>query len=199
MPRKAAPRPAHRPSRRHQIVDAAIELFVVAPPELVTIAEVVKRAGMTPAAFYYHFSSREELLQEIVELFGRDWVAQAQEAWADAPGGDPVASVPALLDWCQDRRGHATVYFVTSKGVSVSVEEARQRFTAELAASLAASVRRELPGDEVGAAVKALSMVAVIESCLRSELSQDPTSRVLAPERFRDEVMNLCRRVLGTS
>ena len=58
-------KPANRPSRRQDLIEAAMELFSLQPWDFVTVADIVERAGMTPAAFYYHFSSREQLLEEV--------------------------------------------------------------------------------------------------------------------------------------
>src|SRR4051812_28682542 len=56
-------RAANRPSRRQDLIDAAVELLSLQAWEMVTVADIVERAGMTSAAFYYHFSSREQLLE----------------------------------------------------------------------------------------------------------------------------------------
>src|SRR4051812_6574990 len=84
MPESKGARPAHRPSRRHQLLEGAVELFAVKPPDLVTIAEIVQHVGMTPAAFYYHFSSRDELFQEVVTQYGEEWATRAEEWWGEA-------------------------------------------------------------------------------------------------------------------
>ena len=43
---------------------------------------------MTPATFYYHFSSREQLLKEIVQDFAEKWIDMVERllAAADTPG-----------------------------------------------------------------------------------------------------------------
>ena len=198
MPESKAPRPAHRPSRRHQLIEGAVELFAVKPPDLVTIAEIVQHVGMTPAAFYYHFSSRDELFQEVVDRFGEEWSARAEEWWAEAEVmGDVLDVVGRLLDWAVENRQHATVFFVTSKGVSVAIEEARLAVTARTATAAGDAVRRALSTEKgAGAALDGLSVITVLESMLRAELALDPTYRTLGPRRFRDEVLELCGRVL---
>jgi AcrR family transcriptional regulator len=44
-------KPANRPSRRQDLIEAAMELFSLQPWDFVTVADFVERAGMTPAAF----------------------------------------------------------------------------------------------------------------------------------------------------
>ena len=200
MPESKAARPAHRPSRRHQIIQGAVDLFAIKPPDLVTIAEIVQHVGMTPAAFYYHFSSRDELFQEVVSTFGEEWASLAEDRWAAAVTVDDVLdTVRELLDWAVEHRQHATVYFVTSKGVSLAIEEARGAFTARTAAAARDAVRRATSTDigaVAGAALDGFSLITVIEGSLRAELALDPTYRTLGPRRFRDEVLELCSRVL---
>lgn len=198
MPESRKARPAHRPSRRHQILEGAVELFAVKPPDLVTIAEIVKHAGMTPAAFYYHFSSRDELFEEIVRTFADEWAARAEEWWGQVTSEADILDVAGrLLAWAVERREHATVYFVTSKGASVAIEDARLAVTARTAQAAAAALQRAWDRPEGPAtALDALSVMTLLESSLRAELSMDPTYRTLGPRRFRDEVLELCSRVL---
>jgi len=199
MPESKAARPAHRPSRRHQLIEGAVDLFAVKPPDLVTIAEIVKHVGMTPAAFYYHFSSRDELFQEVVNTVGEQWASRAEEWWSEAQTrADVLDVVGRLLDWAAENRQHATVYFVTSKGVSVAIEEARLAVTARTSAAASEAVVRATAAESgAGAAVNGLSVITVLESSLRAELGLDPTYRTLGPRRFRDEVLELCSRVLS--
>jgi AcrR family transcriptional regulator len=198
MPESKGPRPAHRPSRRHQLIEGAVELFAVKPPDLVTISEIVQHVGMTPAAFYYHFASRDELFQEVVDRFGEEWSTRAVEWWAESDALEDVLGVVGrLLDWAVENRQHATVFFVTSKGVNVAIEEARLGVTTKAAAAAGEAVRRALATEEsAGAAVDGLAVITVLESMLRAELALDPTYRALGPRRFRDEVLELCSRVL---
>jgi len=157
-----------------------VELFAVKPPDLVTIAEIVQHVGMTPAAFYYHFSSRDELFQEVVNRFGDEWSVRAEEWWAEASTIDQVFDVVGrLLDWAVENRQHAIVFFVTSKGVSVAIEEARLAVTARTAAAAGDAVLRAIPVKEgTGAALDGLSLVTVLESSLRAELGHS-TSQML--------------------
>ncbi len=201
MPHSREARPAHRPSRRHQLVEGAVELFAVKPPELVTIAEIVQQAGMTPAAFYYHFSSREELLQEIVDGFAEEWVARMEDAWGEArAAADVLDGAALLLDWARENRPRATIFFVTSKGATVAIEETRGLVGTRASALAAAAICRvtsRRAGPSTG--LEGLSLTIVLDAALRAELSLDTTYRTLGPRRFWDEVSELCTRVMGVS
>jgi len=69
MPKSRSTRPANRPSRRHEILESAIELLSVQPPDEIAVSDIAAHCGMTPAAFYYHFASKDEILDEIVADF----------------------------------------------------------------------------------------------------------------------------------
>ena len=54
---------AHRPSRRHLIVDAAIRVFARKGFAEGSIQEIADEAGMVATAVYYHFAGKEELFE----------------------------------------------------------------------------------------------------------------------------------------
>src|SRR3954449_5293325 len=90
-------KPANRPSRRQDLIGAAVELLALQPWDLVTVADIVDRAGMTPAAFYYHFSSREQLLQEVVQEFADTWVDTIERLLVAAASLDDLCHIPVAL------------------------------------------------------------------------------------------------------
>ncbi|MCX6431408.1 MAG: helix-turn-helix domain containing protein, partial [Actinobacteria bacterium] len=69
MSKTRSSRPANRPSRRHEILEAAVDLLAVQPPDEIAVSDIAAHCGMTPAAFYYHFASKDEILDEIVAGF----------------------------------------------------------------------------------------------------------------------------------
>jgi AcrR family transcriptional regulator len=70
-------RPAHRPSRRSTVIDAAMGLFALHPPEAVTVADIAAAADMTAAAVYYHFPSKEHVLLEGLQIFTTRYLAHS--------------------------------------------------------------------------------------------------------------------------
>ncbi|RST16669.1 TetR/AcrR family transcriptional regulator [Streptomyces sp. WAC05374] len=51
---------------RHAIVAASAEVFDEVGYEAATISEILKRSGVTKGALYFHFTSKEELAQEVL-------------------------------------------------------------------------------------------------------------------------------------
>lgn len=54
---------AHRPSRRQDIVDAAIRVFAAKSFPEASIQDVAAEADVVPSAVYYHFSGKDELFE----------------------------------------------------------------------------------------------------------------------------------------
>ena len=57
-------RPAHRPSRRRQIIEAATKAFSRDGYVEVRVDDIARGAGVAPTAIYYHFGSKEELFTQ---------------------------------------------------------------------------------------------------------------------------------------
>ncbi|MGW1174645.1 ScbR family autoregulator-binding transcription factor [Kitasatospora sp. NPDC002543] len=98
---------------RRLILEAAASVFDECGYERATIGEVVARAGVTRGAVYFHFASKRELAQGVVEeQFGRDEIPERhcklQEfvdlgmVVAHLMPRDPVLSAGARLSLGQD-------------------------------------------------------------------------------------------------
>lgn len=62
-----APRPKNPPpDRRQEILDAALHIFAEKGYSATTNADIARAAGVTPAALYYYFASKEELFRAVV-------------------------------------------------------------------------------------------------------------------------------------
>ena len=123
--------PAHRPSRRGEIVAAAIRVFGAEGLAGATIADVAEAAGMAPAAVYYHFSGKEELLSAAVEAIGNDVTGIVAGALAD-PSLDPVdqlaSAVRLVFAWADDHREEAQLFYLWAVGAAPEVERIRRSF-----------------------------------------------------------------------
>jgi AcrR family transcriptional regulator len=64
---------------RERIKDVALELFTEQGYEQTSLREIAERLGVTKAALYYHFKSKEEIVRAFVE--------------------DRVAALAELVDW----------------------------------------------------------------------------------------------------
>jgi AcrR family transcriptional regulator len=56
---------------RNKLIASAEELFALKGVHATTVSQIVARAGMTQAAFYLYFKSKEELVRELLDAFER--------------------------------------------------------------------------------------------------------------------------------
>jgi len=89
---------------RDRILDTALDLFIEQGYEKTSLREIAERVGVTKAALYYHFASKEEiirtLVQPIYDSFGP--LAAALKARPDPEAwGQGLASV---IDWILPQR-----------------------------------------------------------------------------------------------
>lgn len=154
---------------------------------------------MTPAAFYYHFSSRDQLLEEIVRTFADEWVALGESLWSEASSYDEIiAVVLALLDWVAEDGQPAMMYFVTTAGASLAIEGIRHEARDKLAQAATTALRRASGSRQrAKQAVHGLALVVISEIATRAQLSLDQSYRTLGSRRFHAEVTELCHRALG--
>lgn len=103
-PRAVHPARRRPPDRRRQLLAIAGQLFAQAGYEATSMRDIAAAAGMTPAALYHHFPSKERLFIAVEEASIAKILHHVQAAIADVD--DPrarfraalVAQVEATLD-----------------------------------------------------------------------------------------------------
>lgn len=108
------------PDRRQEILDAALHIFAHKGFATATNADIAKAAGVTPAALYYYFPSKEELFKAaITERRGAllPAVEQLDGALLDLP---PQVVLPTFLQkmvqFTADERTQAVLRIVLAEG-----------------------------------------------------------------------------------
>ena len=192
-------KPANRPSRRHLLIDAAVELFSLEPWEFITVADIVERAGMTPATFYYHFSSREQLLEEIVQDYAEQWIGMVERLLEAADTPDALCDVAvAVLDEIDAAGQVAKIFFLSTEKEPLLAERIRNDARKQLIRSATKAVRRLAPKRDLATAhVNGVAMIVLYEMAARSRLALAEPYRALGPRRFRVELANLSRASTG--
>ncbi len=116
-----SPRPKNSPpDRRKDILDAALQVFSRKGFAAATNAEIAKAAGVTPAALYYYFPSKEEMFKAAIsERRGviLPVLEQLDGALLDLP---PSEVLPALarnmIQFMSEERTQAILRIVFSEG-----------------------------------------------------------------------------------
>lgn len=90
-----AHRPAHRPSRRSEIVRAATNVFSRLTYAEATVEDIAQECGVAPTAVYYHFGGKEELFDQAFEscLLGFSAMVDSIRATADTLDEDVLREV----------------------------------------------------------------------------------------------------------
>ena len=174
-------------------------LFATMPVDEVTVQDVANAVDMTPAAVYYHFASKEQILLEGMGRFRSDLLAEVRNAMPARGDADGVRRlVEHVLVWVGRHRTPATVYFVSSIGLNLLVEALRRETRLELVGLLRDAViatRGRLARAEAG--VIAVGLVSLIETSVASMLNQDVTHRSLGSRKFVHEAGRLAERIAG--
>jgi AcrR family transcriptional regulator len=83
MPEAGSTGPTPRTDTRSRVQKVALELFAEQGYEKTSLREVAERLGVTKAALYYHFKSKEDIVHSFTD--------------------DYFAEIDALLDWAKDQ------------------------------------------------------------------------------------------------
>jgi len=174
-------------------------LFATIPVDEVTVQDIATVVGVTPAAVYYHFASKEQILIDGMQRF-RDDLLDRVRTLADTPQmavGDLVAE---LLGWVSRRRVPGLVYFVSSIGLNLMIEAVRRdgrQDMVEVLRPVVSAARGRTSRAEAG--VIAVALVSLLETALASMLNGDVSYLGLGARSFPAEVGRLANRIAGAA
>jgi AcrR family transcriptional regulator len=123
--------PAHRPSRREDIVDAAIRLFARKGFVDAAIGDVADEADVVVTAVYYHFSGKEELFSAAVhKVFDMISAVVANVRADDSPTDQETLDgvIDAVWDWIDTHPDEATLVHLQLPGATLQISTLRQEF-----------------------------------------------------------------------
>ena len=177
-----------------------MELFASPRADAITVAEIADAAGMTSAAVYYHFASKDDILLEGLRSLGESLVTEVRRTQHDiAARHVSIGELPVrLLGWMEERHAEATVWFVKSSGVSLAVEQLRREARGELITVLtraAKAARTKISAAE--AAVVATALLSLMETAATSWLTEDESLTGLGRRGFLEETVRLAERITG--
>ncbi len=184
----------HHGDLRRALLDAALEVLSREGAAALTLREVARRAGVTHAAPYRHFTDKQALLAAVAEE-GFRMLSAEMAAGAAAHAGDPRGAMEAIgaayVRFATSHRAHFQVMFGnhvdwTCKHARLeeSADHAFGILIAQVQASQAAGLVRA--GDPLIAALCAWSMVHGLSELIANgqfsalELSVPPTEQLVA-------------------
>jgi AcrR family transcriptional regulator len=122
---------AHRPSRREEIIEAAVPVFARNGFVDASVNEVADRAGVTVTAVYYHFSGKEELYEAAISHVLRtvdEIVANVRADDAPAGPGDLHRVIEAVWQWVDDNPEAATLVHLHTPSATRQAAGLRHEF-----------------------------------------------------------------------
>ncbi|MFN5280974.1 TetR/AcrR family transcriptional regulator [Bradyrhizobium sp.] len=147
--RAPAAKPYHHGDLRRVLIDAAMQLAGEGGPDAVSVREAARRAGVSPAAPFRHFPSRDALMNAVAEEAQRRFRAEIEAALTEAPPGDPLGRFRCLgiayLRWAMKNPTHFEIissrrFFDHDRSAGVSSDNAEligltERMLAEASAA----------------------------------------------------------------
>ena len=121
----------HRPSRREDIVSAAIRVFAAKSFSDASIHDVALEANVVSSAVYYHFAGKDELF----ELAMRRVLDMINEVVADVRAGEDPAEQPSLeavivavWDWVEAHPHESRLLHYHLPGATAEASALRREF-----------------------------------------------------------------------
>jgi AcrR family transcriptional regulator len=120
-------RAAHRPSRRQEIVEAAIADFARKGISA-SIAEIANESSMVQASIYYHFKNKPELFTACVSEVSRR-IMNARSSLESPDKILPTREAVSLVwTWAEHHREEAKLLYVWSLAGPPEAKAVRRRF-----------------------------------------------------------------------
>lgn len=104
MPRTSLDRFEQRKLTRAKLIDAALQLFSTSGYEHATVDDISQAAGYSKGAYYFHFSTKDDILLELLRI----WTEDRTRA-LDASADDLRAAFAAFLSYEQEPRWPAVL------------------------------------------------------------------------------------------
>lgn len=94
----SAPATPKGAATRSFLLQVAAEAFAQRGYAETTMSELIARSGLTKGAFYFHFSSKEQLALAVIDEKKRQWLDWVQDAISDEPTAfDKLRGVASAL------------------------------------------------------------------------------------------------------
>jgi AcrR family transcriptional regulator len=103
--------------RKKEIINAAVELFYEHGYQKASLRDIARKVGITPAAVYYHFNSKEEILLTIIEKYSNKLLFSLKACFSQKK--DPIENLrDAIFE-------HATSIRSSRNGTKIIIEDKR--------------------------------------------------------------------------
>jgi len=190
-PRPTLKRTRKGPQTRQQILDASLRLFSERGFARTTVRDIAREAGITDAAIYYHFESKRELLDALVEKRGFvNSLQELQRVSVDIPLTDTLRwMVRGAINIMDENRDFLRLIIMEGLGGDEAAIEQYQRLANLWESGLTSVLDRyvakgELPADDVQAIAR--QVIYTILMAFQDTLLGRHAPTTTAPAERRD-------------
>jgi AcrR family transcriptional regulator len=174
-----------------------MHLHAAGPLATVTVSDIAAEAGMTAAAVYYHYATKEDIVVDGLTEFSEAISEEAASFLRD--DGSPADLPVHLLDWLEQDRDTGAVWFAYSNGLSTVVEALRRDTNELLIAELVKSVKVHHPNYSLPhASVVAAALLSAIEISARAWLVREDRLVQGQEAEFRSALAALGAKILAS-
>jgi AcrR family transcriptional regulator len=201
-------KPAHRPSRRNELVSAAITVFARKGYAESSVEDVAEEAGVVPTAIYYHFGSKEELLRHALQFAMDSFSDHVSSVRVEGePAGPDVlrAVIRAGWRWWESHPAESLLIGRYSEATTGQALELRtawvERHRDRAYDYLPAGPSRTRRAARVQSAVNTLRVRALLDTILACEAAALPDGVLggYSSDELVDELAEVCVRLLAGS
>lgn len=206
---KNAKQPPHRPSRRDEIVAAAVKVFAEKGYADAAIGDIAEVADVAVTAVYYHFSGKDDLfaaaVKDALDTMSEVVVSARPSSEASRAVGAATAGLRAAIDavweWVDQHPEKATLVHVQLPGATPQLSTIRQEFLDRhevRAADYLSDADDDARSQAVRTAAGILMNRTLIDALMAvhaMRLGDGPLSH-LPPAALRTEVHQLAGRML---
>jgi AcrR family transcriptional regulator len=203
MPRTTIDRFEQRKLTRAKLIDAALQLFSTSGYEHATVDDISQAAGYSKGAYYFHFSTKDDILLELLRIW-----TEARSAVLNANAADGTPSRDELHDmieaffsyqdapqwpgvllefWAQAVRNPEV-----SKRLSQAYAGWRKQISAAFQAAAAAGNVGTASAEDVGAVVLAAHDGYAVQIAIGS-----PGGRAMTPGELADSLLTPLQAAAG--
>lgn len=178
---------------RAKLIDAALQLFSTSGYDHATIDDISQAAGYSKGAYYFHFSTKEDILLELLRRWSEDRTRALAAAGGEGDRTDLRALIEAMLSYGDERRWPGMLLEFWAQ--SMRNDEVKKRLSATYGAWRAtlASAFSEAAGAgelRVSSADDAAGVVLAAHDGYAVEVAiGSPSGRLMTPAELADQLV----------
>jgi len=191
MTRATVDRFEQRKQTRAKLIEAALRLFGSRGYEHATVDDISQAAGYSKGAYYFHFSTKDDILLELLRIWTEDRNAVLQQHAGDDASGAARAALAAFFSYDDAWRGVLLEFWSqATRNVEVSkrLNQAYAGWRTQITEMLSAAMER---GQIAGGSAEDIASVALAahDGYAVQSAIEAPGARAMTAEHLADALL----------